>query len=249
MTNLQQNAPVLSPVVLRRLWFGLPAAVLAGGALLLGVAALVPLWQTMQHESTRLQELQDLQQQVNLMRQQMRAEELNKDKLLAQRERLYALITGVGDLSTMVATLDREAKASGIRLDTYDPEVAPAAAAPATAAKPGQPQAQPPGQPAAPATPAVATGADLPSSDVLISARGSFEQLLAFLRRLEALNILVIQNNLSLEAPKPSSDKSKPKDPAMTMKLGLKLYSKPPENQASASRSTGPASANRTNGT
>lgn len=245
MTNLQQNAPILSPVVLRRLWFGVPAAVLSGGALLFGLTVLVPLWQSLQRDSTRLQELQDLQQQVNLMRQQVRADELEKDRLLSQRDRLYTLIIGSGDVSTLLATLDREAKASGIRLDKYDPQ-AGAAASPASA--PGQrpAQAPAPGASAAMVSPVLP---NLTSKVVFISANGGYVQLLGFLRRLESLNVLVIQSNLALEAPPPSTDKTKPPSSAMTMKLGLSLYNKPSDkSQVSPVTSLQPGT-NRTNGT
>lgn len=252
MTNLQQNAPILSPAVLRRLWFGLPAALLSGGALLFGLAVLVPLWQSMQRDSTRLQDLQDLQQQVNLMRQQVRADELENDKMLSQRERLYSLIIGSDDVSTLMATLDREAKASGIRLDQYDPQ-ASAAAAPAVAAAPGQRPAPAPAQaaaqPGAPASLASPALPNLTSKGVLISASGGYVQLLAFLRRLEALNVLVIQSNLALEAPQPSTDKNKPASSVMTMKLGLSLYSKSPDTSPASSVTSRPPGSNRANGT
>ena len=83
---------------------------------------------------------------------------------------------------------------------------------------------------------------------MLISARGGYGQLLTFLRRLEALNVLVIQSNLGLEAAQSSSDKKNPSEALVTMKLGLSLYSKSPteathpqtpSNQAAQTQVTG----------
>jgi len=224
MTNLQQSAPILSPVVLKRLWFGAPAAILAGAGVLVGFIALVPLWQTMQSQSSRLQELQSIQDQVNLMRQQLRSQEINQEKLLGQRERLYTLIAGSGDVSTLIATLDREASSSGVRLDNYEPQVPVAAAPSAAAPAAGQSKAQ---------APAAAASSDLQkaglqSTGMLISARGGYGQLLNFLRRLEALNVLVIQSNLGLEGVQSSTGKKNPSEALVTMKLGLSLYSKSP---------------------
>ena len=224
MTNLQQNAPLLSPTVLRRLWFGIPALVLAGGGVLFALAVLVPLWQTMQKDAARLQELQDLQTQVDMMRLQVNSLERNKEKLMAQRARLFTLVAGSGDVSTLLATLDREAKASGIRIESYDPQGSAAPAAPAAPAKPANGQAPPPAAPAGNGLDAVG----LTSSGMLIKTQGNYLQQLAFLRRLEALNLLVIQNNLKLEASQSNGDKNKPAQQMVTMNLGLSLYGKPP---------------------
>jgi len=223
MTNLQQNAPLLSPTVLRRLWFATPAVILAGGGVLFALGVLVPLWQTMQKDAARLQELQDLQTQVDMMRLQMNTLERNKEKLLAQRERLFTLVAGSGDVSTLLATLDREAKASGIRIESYDPQGAPAPAAPAATPKPANGQAPPA---AAPGNGLDAVG--LQPSGMLITTKGSYLQQLNFLRRLEALNLLVIQSNLKLEAIQSTGDKNRPTEQIVTMNLGLSLYGKPP---------------------
>ena len=113
MTNLQQGAPVLSAQSLRRLWFGAPAAALGLVSLAVAAAVLAPMWQALQKDTTRLRELEDLQMQVSLMRQQLRAQDIQEEKALQQRERLFQMIAGSGDVSTLLAVLDREAKASG----------------------------------------------------------------------------------------------------------------------------------------
>jgi type IV pilus assembly protein PilQ len=223
MTNLQQNAPLLSPTVLRRIWFGTPALLLTGGGVLIALGVLVPLWKTMQKDASRLQELQNLQAQVDLMRLQVNSLDQKQETLLAQRDRLFTLVAGSGDVSTLLATLDREARASGIRIESYDPQgaAAPPAAAAATP-KPANGQAPPP---AAPGNGLAAVG--LQQSGMLITTKGTYLQQLAFLRRLEALNLLVIESNLKLDTGQATGDKNRPAAQLVTMNLGLSLYGKP----------------------
>lgn len=230
MTNLQQGAPVLSAQALRRLWFGVPVAALGLLSLLLLAAVVAPMWQALQRDSTRLRELEDLQVQVSLMRQQLRAQDMQQEKAMRQRDRLLRMIAGSGDVSTLLAVLDREAKATGVQLDLYEPQAgaaAPAPAAQATPAPAGSNQAQP-----APPSPLEAAG--LQAQGMLISLRGPYPNLLAFLRRLESLNLLVIQSDLRLEAPPASTDPKQPPSRNVSMKLSLRVYGKAGSGEAAA---------------
>lgn len=231
MTNLQQGAPVLSAQSLRRLWFGAPAAALTVMALVLAATVLTPMWQALQRDNTRLRELEDLQMQVSLMRQQLRAQDLQQEKALQQRDRLLRMIAGSGDVSTLLAVLDREAKAAGVQLDLYEPQTGgpppPAQAAPAA----GGNQAQP-------AAPNPLEAAGLQAQGMLISLRGPYPRLLAFLQRLELLNLLVIQSDLRLEAPAPSADPKKPAAGDVTMKLSLRVYGRAGGGEAQANAPT-----------
>lgn len=232
MTNLQQGAPVLSAQSLRRLWFGAPAAALTVMALALAATVLTPMWQALQRDNARLRELEDLQMQVSLMRQQLRAQDLQQEKALKQRDRLLRMIAGSGDVSTLLAVLDREAKATGVQLDLYEPQTGgpppPAQAAPPASGNQAQPAAAP--------NPLEAAG--LQAQGMLISLRGPYPRLLAFLQRLELLNLLVIQSDLRLEAPAPSTDPKKPASGDVTMKLSLRVYGKPGGGEAQASAPT-----------
>jgi len=230
MTNLQQGAPVLSPQTLRRLWFGVPAAALGLLALALAASVLAPTWQALQRDTTRLRELEDLQIQLSLMRQQLRAQDMQEEKALLQRDKLFRMIAGSGDVSTLLAVLDAVAKASGVQLDLYEPQAAAAAPTTAPAAAPGGAnQAQPP-----PPNPLETAG--LQAQGMLISLRGPYPNLLAFLRRLESLNLLVIQSDLRLEAPSASADGTKPAGQDVTMKLSLRVYGRPGTAEAQAGR-------------
>lgn len=222
MTNLQANSTRLSPQKLRLLWFGLPAVAISLLALLLGAVVLAPLWSRLQADSQRLAELQDLQGQVGLMRQQLASQEKLEQRSLAQKDRLVNLIIGSGDGSTFLAMLDREAKAAGVQLDFYQPQ---AAAAPAAASAPPAP-----GTPAAKeAQPDPLEAEGLQRSGMQILAKASYPQLLKLLERVEELTVLVEQSGLKLELKEPvSTDPKLPVTvPPVTMSISFSLYGRP----------------------
>jgi type IV pilus assembly protein PilO len=221
MTNLQTGAPRLTGTLLRRLWLWAPA--MAGGLLagLLAALALLPLWVNLQRDSKRLRELELLRDEVGLLRSQLQAVETKQEKALGQRAKLVQLVTGTGDLSTVLAALDQEAQRSGVRLELYEPQAASPLAKPGVATRP------PAGSPGMPA--AQGGGLELPGLErqaLLISAKGEFPALLEFLRRLEAQNVLVIQSDLSLNL-----EERREGDPQLTtiqrpvvLRLALSLY-------------------------
>jgi len=260
MTNLQQNAPRISGRLLRRIWFLAPVA--AGGlvAALLAGSLLIPQWLAFRQDAERLRQLEALRDEVSLLRGQLKVLDQNEEKGQAQKARLVEVVIGRGDPGTFLAMLDREARATGVQLDLYEPQAGdPVAPPPAPRANPAAtpaPAGQPlPGAnaPAAPATPpaAVAPGAPieiegLQRRTVLMAARGSYPALLAFLRRVEALSILVVQNDLSLslDEPKTVDPKGISKLPAVVLKLAFSLYTKLPEaNAATAAAPAPPAGA------
>ncbi|WP_216902183.1 hypothetical protein [Synechococcus sp. CCY 9618] len=244
MTNLQDGASRLSGATLRRLWFLVPAGALGGLGLLVILGGLLPLWSSLQRDSQRLQELEQIRDQVTLMRSQLTATRENTQAATDRKAKIVELITGNGDLSTFVAMLDREATATGVQLNLFEPaEMPPGAATPgAPTATPGGTPPPPAAAPApAPGTPPAQGGAPaaqpgplalegLSLKTLLVSARGSFPALLAFLRRLEELNVLVVQSNLNLTLPDAKGPDGKPlnADVPVVLKLSLGLYSRSP---------------------
>jgi hypothetical protein len=223
MTNLQDNSTRLSPQKLRLLWFGLPAGAISAVALLLAAAVLAPMLSALEADSKRLRELQDLQDQVVIYRQQIASQSQHEERALAQKEKLVELIIGSGDISTFLAKLDREAKAAGVQLDLYQPQ---AAAAPAGAQ----------GAPAAPPAPAAAAQPDpmeaegLQRSSMQILAKAHYTKLQQFLHGIEELNVLVEQSGLKLELKDPvSTDLKQPVVvPPVTLTINFSLYGRPP---------------------
>jgi type IV pilus assembly protein PilO len=159
---------------------------------------------------------------------------------MASKAKIERLITGNGDLSTFLAMLDREAAATGVELTLFEPTQAAAPAAttapnapPPPAPAPGAPGAAPAAQGKAANDPLALQGLTLRT--LLVSAKGSFPSLLSFLRRLEALNVLVVQSDLNLslpdDGPADGATGTRTTGPVV-MKLTLGLYSRTPATAA-----------------
>jgi type IV pilus assembly protein PilO len=133
--------------------------------------------------------LEELKTRIPLLRSQIA--KTAEAQSAAERKQLQVLqlIQGSGEFATFLAQLDAEAARHGVQLDLYEPVVAPPPAPPAEA-KNGE-QAPPP-----PLSPMEAAG--LKEQKVLLTARGSYPSLLAFMRATEKLSVLVSQSSLSL---------------------------------------------------
>jgi type IV pilus assembly protein PilO len=195
------------------LW--LPAAVGGLGALLLGFGLVLPAWQRLQVAQQELEQLEEQRQRLPLLRAQLEKLARDQEQAEQQRNAILGLIAGSGEISTFLAQLSDEAQATGVQLDGYEP-VTIAASEPSKG-KPAQTPQPPP-------DPLLAPG--LQKTSVLLTARGTGPQLLAFLRRLEALSLLVVQSDLQL-----SHEASKQKEGAAlptSLRVQLSLYSREP---------------------
>lgn len=180
-----------------QLLFAIPAALGAVVALGLGAAVLWPQWQQVQLSRSRVAELQALEAQLPLLAGQLQREQEGVGRAQGQQAQVLELIAGSGSLATFLAQLDQLAAASGVKLGLFEP-LATAAPPPdpkATAKPAAKDKNAPPPPPADPLL-----GEGVAKQEVLVSATGSYPALLAFMRRLEALNVLVAQSNLQLAA-------------------------------------------------
>ena len=233
MTNLQSGATRLSSPLLRRLWLWGPIGI--GGLLALALAAsiLAPVWALLQRDSARLREVQSLT--ARLASERERAETLAKqeEKAAAQRSSLVRVISGNGDLSTFMATLDQLARANRVQLDLFEPK---STAPTLDRNKDGRVDEQEK-QVKPTADPLEVDG--MQRNSLELSARGSYPQLLDFLRQLEALNVLVVQTDLQLNlegantpgAPTAVADPSALKPQPVLLNMLLGLYSKKTQTQ------------------
>ena len=234
MTNFQGGTP--ARVTREQILLWTPVAL--GGVVALAAAVLM-LLPAVQQLSRKQQELTDLKEQearVPLLRQQLTQQQETLEEAQQREKQILQLIAGSGDISTFMAQLSREARSSGVQLDSYEPVTA--TAAPATTPPAGQtpPAAPNPPQPAAAAgaaavvaaavDPLVAPG--LQKTSVLITAKGSGPQLQDFLRRLERLSLLVAQSDLSLktEVAQATEAGKTAASGLTTLKLTLSVYSK-----------------------
>ena len=234
MTNFQGGTP--ARVTREQILLWTPVAL--GGVVALAAAVLM-LLPAVQQLSRKQQELTDLKEQearVPLLRQQLTQQQETLEEAQQREKQILQLIAGSGDISTFMAQLSREARSSGVQLDSYEPVTAPAA--PATTPPAGQtpPAAPNPPQPAAAAGAAAAVAAavdplvapGLQKTSVLITAKGSGPQLQDFLRRLERLSLLVAQSDLSLktEVAQATEGGKTAASGLTTLRLTLSVYSK-----------------------
>jgi type IV pilus assembly protein PilO len=229
MTNLQDSASRISATTLRRIWLWLPIATGAALAVALIAAVLTPLWLSLERDSERLRQVEALTSR--LADERLRAKRVLEleEKVGAQQRSLIRLISGNGDISTFLAQLDQLAKATDVQLDLYEPRPAAAAAPdPATPNNARGNNQEPPPKP--PVDPLEVEG--MQSNAVVMAARGSFPQLLSFLRQLEALNVLVVQSDLQLNLEAKAGATTPQIGPErVLLKMALKLYSKKPEDK------------------
>jgi type IV pilus assembly protein PilO len=241
MTNLQRarerRDAGLSAAVLRRLWFWSPVVV--GGvlaAVVLGSVA-VPRWLEIGKDQERLRELEQKEQEALLLQVQTKKAQEDRRKAEQQRQTLILLVSGTGNLATFLATLDLEARRTGVRLQLYEPTtpapppppVTPGAPPAAAGAPP--PKVGPDGKPLPPPPPDPIKQAGLVRREVLLSARGTYLELLAFLRRMELLDVLVEQSNLALavsgdlpDGTPVNKQELEPPVPEVEVKLSLVFY-------------------------
>lgn len=207
MTNLQDAANPNAFRLQQRLLLGIPIGIGAAvTALIIGVAV-VPQWLRLQADSERLAQLEELKARIPTLRAQIAKTGLDQSKAERNQAQLLQLIQGSGELVTFLAQLDREAARLGVQLDLYEPAAAPAPPPP-DGAKQGDKAPPPP-----PKTPLEAAG--LQAQKVLITAKGTYPNLLAFLRATENLTVLVSQSNMALAAvAQPQAPQAAPGQPA-----------------------------------
>jgi len=218
MTNLQDVANPKASRLQQRLLFGIPIGIGATVTALIVGFAVVPQWLRLQAASERLAQLEELQARIPMLRAQIAKTAQAQNKAERNQAQLLQMIQGSGELATFLAQLDRQATRLGVQLDLYEPVAAPPPPPP-DAAKKGD-EAPPPPKP-----PLEAAG--LQAQKVLITAKGPYPNLLAFLRATEKLTVLVTQSNLALAAvalpQAPQASPGQPAPPQAVAKTELKL--------------------------
>lgn len=243
MTNFQQakggqRDPWLDPTRLRRLWFWSPLLAVGALSVVLLATMALPLALAIGRDQERLNELEERRQEAELLSLQKLKVEKDRLKAEDQKAQLINLVAGEGNGSTFLATLDLEARQSGVKLQLYEPTAANPTQTAGTQGgsgraekekerpKKGDKEVEPPPDPL--------EEAGLRGRQLVLSARGTYPQLLTFLRRMELLDLLVEQKNLSLaeaegEEGARKGSKAKelpPKVPEVEVKLGVTIYKK-----------------------
>jgi len=219
MTNLQPGQPNR----IRREWvlIGLPVALGALLSLAVAVGAIWPTWQRLRVDQQELEQLEEQRRRLPLLRVQLLKLTENLGQAEQRSRQILGLIAGSGQINTFMAQLSAEAQRTGVVLDGYEPLI--------TAAPPAEPRSTPPSSakdkpPAPPPDPLLAPG--LQKTSLLLTARGTGPQLLAFLRGLEKLSLLVVQSDLNLKQETLEAGKAGAAASSTTqLRLNLSVYS------------------------
>ena len=189
MTNLQDVANPNAAKLQQRLLLGVPIAIGALVTALIVGFVVVPQWLRLQSDNERLAQLEEFKSRIPLLRAQIAKTAETQSAAERKQLQVLQLIEGSGEFVTFLAQLDAEAARQGVQLDLYEPVAAPAPV-PAEEAKKDETTPPPP--------PSPMEAAGLKEQKVLLTARGSYPSLLAFMRATEKLSVLVSQSQMSL---------------------------------------------------
>lgn len=224
-----------------RLLVGTPVA---AALVCIGVLAFVDGWPRfarLQEQHERLEELRQKQASLPGLQRQLAHREARAQEVARQQALLVDLIAGRERIQTFLAEVGRVADATGVLINAYEP-LAPA--------EPNPPEQQPSSQgrstssnetPPPPKDPLTELGYQ--KTSVLLQAQGPYEALLAFLRRMESLQLLVQPSNLELEAleQNPSAKDAAILTPPLTeLKLRLNFFDRIQDPQVQAATSQPP---------
>ena len=213
MTNFQlkTNRPTSAWLTPERAVVVMP--ILAGLALAaaLATAVITPQMVQLRERRSRVDVMEQKRKALPGLVQTLAQRRLEQAEVMAQQQRLLALITGTAELETLLAQLNDLAEKYHVVVTSTKPgmvERAPMPVASSDAPVSGNKALEP-------GDPLLMQGLEKRSAQIQV--KGAFVQVLAFLRSLEKLEVFVITDDLSLAAV-PASEQE-----AMLVRLGLTL--------------------------
>lgn len=214
MTNFQSdiNRPAAAWLTPERAVVVVPILAGLAFAAALATAVITPQMVQLRERRSLVDVMEQKSEALPGLVQSLAQRRLDQSEVMAQQQRLLALIAGTGELETFLAQLNDLADKHQVVVTSTEPgavERAPVPVAPSD-------------------TPPVDGTEDLAVGDPLlmqglqkrsarIAVEGTFVQVLAFLRSLEKLEVFVITDDLSVVAAPASEDE------AMQVRLGLTL--------------------------
>ena len=226
MTNLL-TTPRRPWLTRGRLLVGLPlgfAVVVSAAVVVLGVR---PLLQTLQGLQERRDTLLSLQRSAPALERQLNQAEAELRIAEEKQALLVGLLAGRDKVQTFLALLNQQAVASGVQMQRYEPLKTPPP--PQGQSRRNNNRSKAKQKAEQPQDPLQALG--YRKTSVALEVSGSFDGLQTFLRRMEALELLVESSDLSLQAS--SSEKTNaemsPKRSATKLTLQLSFYDLLPE--------------------
>ena len=190
MTNLSSDRPKWRQRFSReRVLIGAPVVTGLVAAIALAVIDGKPRLERLSVQTDRLEELRRKQAALPGLIEQLRQAERRALEVAQDQAVLVDLIAGRDKIQTFLAQVSREALATGVDIDVYEP-VPPVVPAPETADATAAEEA--------PKDPLTELG--YTKTSVLLQAQGGYLALQAFLRRMESLQLLVQPSDLALRA-------------------------------------------------
>ena len=192
MTNLSPGSG--QPRFTReRILLALPLVPAVLIAVLLGWWMLRPTMDQVNALANRLEELQQMQRKLPVLKRQVADAEIALGDAEAQQALLVDLIAGRDRIQTFLALLDQLSRDAGVEIQQYEPLSAQTPPTPkaASAAKQNKPAAEP-------TDPLMALG--YRKSAVALRVVGSYGSLHRFLQEMERLEVLVETSDLNLTA-------------------------------------------------
>lgn len=201
MTNLSPELPEWQRRFTReRVLVATPVLVAVLVVAVLAVLEGWPRFGRLQVQQARLEELRRQQASLPGLQRQLVKAESKAQQAEQQQALLVGLIAGRDKIQTFLAQLSREAAASGVVIELYEPAAAQPAPAAATRgpSRSSSRTTRTTKAAAVPKDPLESLG--YIKTSVLLQVQGPYQALQAFLRRVEALQLLVQPSDLALKA-------------------------------------------------
>ncbi|EAU75107.1 hypothetical protein [Synechococcus sp. RS9916] len=228
MTNLSPELPAWRRRLTReRVLVGVPVLVVLVVVALLAVVDGWPRLGRMQEQQERLEDLRRKQASLPGLQRQLPKAEIRAEQVALEQALLVDLIAGRGRIQTFLAQLSREAAATGVLIELYEP--VPATAAPAETSDRNARNNSRNAKAAVPKDPL--TGLGYSKTSVLLQVQGPYTGIQSFLRRMEALQLLVQPSDLALRALEikaDAKDSAVRVQPLTELKLRLSFFDKTP---------------------
>ena len=231
MTNLSPELPAWRRRFTReRVLVGVPMLLALLVVALLAVVDGWPRLGRLQEQQERLEELRRKQASLPGLQRQLSKAEIRSQQVAQQQTLLVDLIAGRERIQTFLAQLSREAAATGVVIELYEPvdaKEAPAAASNRNSRNSRNNSSN--AKAAAPKDPL--TGLGYSKTSVLLKVKGPYAAIQAFLRRMEAQQLLVQPSDLALKALQvkgDAKDSAARVQPLTELKLRLTFFDKNP---------------------
>ena len=221
MTNLSPDLPRWQRWLSReRLLMGAPVLGTVVAVLLLAGVDGWPRYGRLQEQQQRLEELRQKQALLPGLRRQLVRAQARADQVAQQQALLVNLIAGRERIQTFLAQISREAATSGVVIELYEPALPAPAPTKNSRNRSRSTKAKDSGK-----DPLANLGYS--KTSVLLQAKGSYQGLLTFLRRMESLQLLVQPSDLALKALESKATKENAlasSTPLTQLKLRLSFF-------------------------